>query len=215
MGGRPRGSLKPSDAAPSRQPKGRFRVKPPVATREATMKPIRLVLAVLALALPGAAAAAECPPLLNHRFESLQGQPVNLCDYADRTILVVNTASKCGYTPQFEKLEGMYRKYRDRGLLVIGFPSNDFNQELATNQEIAQFCKLTYAVDFPMISKGSVTGENAVPFYRQLKAATGQAPGWNFHKYLITPGAKQVYSFGTRVEPDAPEILGRITPNLK
>ncbi|HSD60227.1 MAG TPA: glutathione peroxidase [Burkholderiales bacterium] len=172
-------------------------------------------LAVLALALAPAALAAECPPILSHQFNSLQGQSINLCDYSDKTILVVNTASKCGYTPQFEKLEGMYRKYRDKGLLVIGFPSNDFNQELATDKEIAEFCKLTYAVDFPMISKGSVSGDNATPFYQQLKAATGQSPKWNFHKYLIMPGGTQVYSFGTKVEPDSPEILGKITPALR
>lgn len=179
------------------------------------MNALKTTLAALALALPASAFAAECPALLSHKFQSLQGQSINLCDYANRTILVVNTASKCGYTPQFEKLEGMYRQYRDKGLLVIGFPSNDFNQELATDKEIAEFCKLTYAVDFPMISKGSVSGDQATPFYQQLKAATGQAPRWNFHKYVITPGAKEVYSFGTRVEPDSPEVMGRITPNLR
>jgi glutathione peroxidase len=173
------------------------------------------VLATLALAPPGAAVAAECPSLLNHRFQSLQGQPINLCDYSDKTILVVNTASKCGYTPQFEKLESMYRQYRDKGLLVIGFPSNDFNQEPGSDKDIAEFCKLTYAVEFPMVSKASVTGQGAMPLYQQLKAATGQEPKWNFHKYVITPGARQVYSFGTRVEPDAPEIMGRIKPNLR
>ena len=178
------------------------------------MKAIEAVLAVLALVLPAAAALA-CPPLLSHRFNSLQGESIDLCDYSNRTILVVNTASRCGYTPQFQKLEGMYRKYRDRGLMVIGFPSNDFNQELATDREIAEFCKLTYAVDFPMISKGSVAGDNATPFYKQLRAATGQSPQWNFHKYLIMPGGEQVYSFATRVEPDSPEIMGKITPNLR
>ena len=179
------------------------------------MKTLRICLAALMLASPGAALAAECPALLNHKFQSLQGQSLNLCDYADRTILVVNTASKCGYTPQFEKLEGMYRQYKDKGLLVVGFPSNDFNQEPGTDKEIAEFCKLTYAVDFPMVSKASVTGKGAMPFYQQLRSATGQEPRWNFHKYLITPGAKQVYSFGTRVEPDAPEIMGKISPNLR
>jgi glutathione peroxidase len=179
------------------------------------MKTAKTVVAGLILALSHSAFAKDCPALLQHTFNSLQGQSINLCDYSDRTILVVNTASKCGYTPQFEKLEGMYRQYRDKGLLVIGFPSNDFNQELATDKEIAEFCKLTYAVEFPMISKGSVTGDKAMPFYRQLKAVTGQAPKWNFHKYVITPGATEVYSFGTRVEPDSPEIMGRITPNLR
>lgn len=91
-------------------------------------------------------------------------------------ILVVNAASKCGYTPQFEKLEGLYRQYRSRGLLVLGFPSNDFNQELATDKEVARFCKLTYAVDFPMLSKSSVVGDKGNPFYKRLAAATHASP---------------------------------------
>lgn len=174
-----------------------------------------IVLSALSLLLPATGHPGECPKHLNHQFNSLQGERINLCDHADKTILVVNTASKCGYTPQFEKLEAMYRTYRDRGLLVIGFPSNDFNQELVTDEEIADFCKLTYAVDFPMISKGSVTGANANPFYQQLNAATGQAPKWNFHKYLIMPGGNQVFSFNTRVDPDAQEIMDRIKAGLR
>ena len=173
-----------------------------------------LLLAALSL-LAVHAEAAECPRLLNHRYATLQGGQVNLCDYADRAILVVNTASKCGFTPQFEKLEVMYRKYKDKGLMVVGFPTNDFKQELATNKEIGEFCLLTYNVGFPMVEKTSVTGVTADPLYRQLGEATGQAPKWNFHKYLITPGAAQVYSFNTRVEPDAPEIMGKLTPLLR
>ena len=160
-------------------------------------------------------AAGECPRLLDHRYATLQGGQVNLCDYADRPILVVNTASKCGFTPQFSKLEEMYRKYRDRGLMVVGFPTNDFRQELATNREIGEFCLLTYNVDLPMVEKTSVTGSAADPLYQQLTELTGQPPKWNFHKYLITPGAARVYSFNTRVEPDSPEILGKLTPLLK
>lgn len=174
-----------------------------------------IVLMALSLFLPETGRPAECPPLLNHQFDSLQGERINLCDHAGKTILVVNTASKCGYTPQFEKLEALYRTYRDRGLLVIGFPSNDFNQELATDREIADFCKLTYAVDFPMISKGSVKGANAILLYRQLHAATGQTPQWNFHKYLILPGGSQIYSFDTRVEPDAQQIMDKIRSGLR
>lgn len=176
---------------------------------------MRFLLPLIALSLFGAPAFADCPKLLDHRFTTLQGGQVNLCDYADRPILVVNTASKCGFTPQFEKLEGMYRKYKDKGLMVVGFPTNDFNQELATNKEIGEFCVLTYNVQFPMIEKGSVKGDAADPFYKQLAQATGQPPRWNFHKYLITPGAKQVYSFATRVEPDSAEIMGKLTPLLK
>ena len=170
---------------------------------------------LLALLLLGVSiTAVACPSLLDHRYTSLQGKSVNLCEFANQPILVVNTASKCGYTPQFEKLEGLYRRYRDRGLVVLGFPSNDFRQELETNREIAEFCKLTYFVEFPMIEKSSVRGSNASPLYRQLAAATGKAPRWNFHKYLIAPDGKTVYSFDTRVEPDSPEIMERLMPML-
>ena len=169
---------------------------------------LALMASLLLFAAP--ASAKECPQLLNHQYTTLQGGKVNLCDYADRTILVVNTASKCGFTPQFAKLEEMYRKYKDRGLMVVGFPTNDFNQELATNKEIGEFCVLTYNVGFPMIEKSSVIGIAADPLFKQLSAATGQAPRWNFHKYVITPGASQVYSFNTRVEPDAPEIMEKL-----
>ena len=174
-----------------------------------------LLLATLLVAVTPTTATAACPPLLDHKYKTLQGGEVNLCDYADRPILVVNTASKCGYTPQFEKLEGLYKKYKDKGLVVIGFPSNDFKQELATNKEIGDFCRLTYSIDFPMIEKSSVTGAAADPFYKQLTETTGQPPRWNFHKYLIMPGAKQVYSFNTKVEPDSAEIMSKLTPALK
>ena len=173
----------------------------------------RLLFALALLVLP--AQAQACSDLLNHSYTSLQGKPVNLCDFAGRPILVVNTASKCGYTPQFEKLEALHRRYQGRGLVVLGFPSNDFNQEFATNQEIAQFCKLTYFVEFSMIEKGSVSGPGANAFFKQLAAASGTAPKWNFHKYLIAPDGKTVHSFGTRVEPDSQEVMSRLLPMLK
>lgn len=173
----------------------------------------QLLFAFALLALP--AMSLACPALLDHRYMSLQGKPVNLCDFAGHPILVVNTASKCGYTPQFSRLEAMHNRYHSRGLVVLGFPSNDFNQELETNKEIAEFCKLTYFVEFPMIEKGSVTGAGANPFFKQLAAATGSAPSWNFHKYLIAPDGKTVHSFGTQVEPDSREIFSRLRPMLK
>lgn len=175
---------------------------------------MKRLLFALALLVPSALAQA-CSSLLDHSYTSLQGKPVNLCDFAGRPILVVNTASKCGYTPQFEKLEALHRRYQGRGLVVLGFPSNDFNQELATNQEIARFCKLTYFVEFPMIEKGSVTGFGANEFFKQLAAASGAAPQWNFHKYLIAPDGRTVHSFGTRVEPDAREVMSKLLPMLK
>jgi glutathione peroxidase len=174
----------------------------------------RLVLMLVAM-LGAAGVARACPELLNHRFTTLQGQPLDLCQYANRPILVVNTASKCGYTPQFEKLEALHRSYRARGLLVIGFPSNDFNQELANNREIAEFCRLTYFVEFPMVEQGVVSGARAVPFFRQLSAVAGAAPQWNFHKYLIAPDGKTVHSFRSQVEPDSREIMDRLRPMLK
>ena len=170
-------------------------------------------LALLAAAV-SPAAAADCPELLNHKFTTLQGGQLDLCRYAGKPILVVNTASKCGYTPQFEKLEALSTKHKGK-LLVVGFPSNDFNQELATNQEIASFCKLTYAIEFPMVEKAEITGAGAMPFYRQLRAATGLAPQWNFHKYLIAPDGKTVTSYGSSVEPDSRELTARLAPMLK
>lgn len=178
------------------------------------LKPLLLIVTACVLGAPGAALSA-CPALLDHRFNSLQGKSVDLCEYANRPILVVNTASKCGYTPQFEKLEALYKRYKSRGLVVIGFPSNDFNQELASNKEIENFCRLTYFIEFPMMEKSVVSGAHADLLFRQLRAATGKAPQWNFHKYLIAPDGKTVYSFPAQVEPDSAEILGRLTPMLK
>ena len=160
-------------------------------------------------------ANATCLELYNHQLTTLQGDKINLCDYQDKPILVVNTASKCGFTPQFEALEALYSTYKDKGLLVIGFPSNDFRQEPGNDKQIGDFCKLTYAVKFPMMTKSSVTGSNANPFYQQLNAKTGQSPKWNFYKYVILPGGKEVYAYGSLVKPDSAEILTKIKASLK
>lgn len=176
---------------------------------------VRLAIACLALAAAPLGALATCPPLLDVKLTSLEGKPIDLCQFEGRPILVVNTASKCGYTYQFEKLEGMYKQYKDRGLLVLGFPSNDFRQELTSNKEVGDFCRMTYGVQFPMVEKTSVVGDSANPFYRQLAAITQENPRWNFHKYLIAPDGKTVYSFGTAVEPDAAAVMSRLQPMLK
>lgn len=160
-------------------------------------------------------ANATCLELYNHQLTTLQGDKINLCDYQDKPILVVNTASKCGFTPQFEALEALYSTYKDKGLLVIGFPSNDFRQEPGNDKQIGDFCKLTYAVKFPMMTKSSVTGWNANPFYQQLNAKTGQSPKWNFYKYVILPGGKEVYAYDSLVKPDSAEILAKIKASLK
>ena len=159
--------------------------------------------------------AAPCAALYNHEFTTLQGSKINLCDYQNKPIVVVNTASKCGFTPQFEALESLYKKHKDQGLLIIGFPSNDFRQDPGNNKEIGDFCKMTYGVNFPMVAKSAVTGPNANPFYKLLKERSGQAPMWNFYKYVITPGAKEVLAFESTVSPDSADILGKIKPHLK
>jgi len=153
-----------------------------------------------------------CPTVLNHTFNRLQtGKPESLCQYRGKVVLIVNTATFCGYTHQYEGLEALYRKYKDRGLVVVGFPSNDFGgQEPGTNDEIAEFCRLTYGVEFPMFEKSSVTSIRTNPLYAELLARTGQSPQWNFHKYLVDRDGYRVTSFGSRVEPDDRELIAPV-----
>jgi len=157
---------------------------------------------------------AACSGLYNHQFKTLQGKPFNLCEHQKKAILVVNTASKCGFTPQFETLEKLYEDYQDQGLLVIGFPSNDFKQELKSDSKIGDFCKMTYGVKFPMMSKSSVRGDNANPFYKQLIAETGTQPKWNFYKYLILPEQNEVHVFSSLTKPDSNKIMDKIKSGL-
>ena len=171
---------------------------------------MRFFLAATLFSMSSALFAQSCPPLLQHQFKTLQGEVFDLCKHAGKPILVVNTASKCGFTPQFTQLEQLYTKYKSRGLLVIGFPSNDFRQELEDDKAIGDFCKLTYFVEFPMMNKSSVVGKNANPFYQQLRAASGTMPKWNFYKYLIAPDGKTVTAFSSITEPNDPEIAGQI-----
>ncbi len=152
-----------------------------------------------------ATAAHACPALLDRRMDTLLEQPQSLCEYAGKVLLVVNTASECGYTPQYEGLEALYRRYKARGLVVLGFPSNDFGgQEPGSNQDIAAFCVNQYAIDCPMFAKTRLR-ENAL--YVELAKATGAAPRWNFHKYLVDRSGNPVESFETRVEPDDPKLI--------
>jgi len=160
---------------------------------------------------PGADAGA-CPALLDHEFNRLQtGKPETLCQYRGKVLLIVNTASYCGYTHQYEGLEALYRKYKERGLVVVGFPSNDFGgQEPGSNHEIAEFCRLTYGVQFPMFEKSSVTSLQTNPLYAELVARTGDAPKWNFHKYLIDRNGNPAGTFASKTEPDDREFVARL-----
>jgi glutathione peroxidase len=150
-------------------------------------------------------------------FTSIDGQPMPLAGFKDKVLLVVNVASFCGLTPQYEGLEALSRKYRDRGLVVIGVPANDFGaQEPGTEAEIREFCTTRFAVDFPMTAKVPVVGPAAHPFYRWAVAelGAGAAPQWNFHKYLVGRDGS-VTSFGSRMSPDAPELTSAIEAALK
>jgi glutathione peroxidase len=171
------------------------------------------VAAVAILAFAGAmpspaqtpiAAGADCPALLQHTFNRLQtGKPQSLCDYRGKVLVIVNTASYCAYTAQYEGLEALYRTYKDRGLVVVGFPSNDYgSQEPGSNKEIAEFCRTTYGVDFPMFEKSSVARLDAQPLYSTLAAASGQTPKWNFHKYVVARNGREILSFASDVSPN-------------
>ncbi len=157
-------------------------------------------------------AAPSCSPLLSQTFPRLQDElPQNLCQYQGKVILVVNTASFCGFTSQYEGLEKIYAKYKDQGFVVLGFPSNDFGQqEPGSNKEIADFCKNTYDVKFPMFAKSSVSGSNLNPLFKMLIAKTGTTPKWNFYKYLIDRNGNVVDSYGSMTKPTSSSITAEI-----
>ena len=172
--------------------------------------------------IPAISAAAPstqnaCSPLLSHTFPRLQDEePQNLCQYQGKVILVVNTASFCGFTGQYEGLEKLYAKYKDQGFVILGFPSNDFGaQEPGSNKQIADFCKNTYDVKFPMFAKSVVSGKNPNPLFKMLIAQTGTRPKWNFYKYLIDRQGKVVDSYGSLTKPSSSSITGEIEKLLR
>ena len=171
---------------------------------------------VAAAAAPAAAAPVACPAILKQTFNRLQDEaPQNLCQYAGKVVLVVNTASYCGFTKQYEGLEALYAKYGSKGLVVLGFPSNDFGQqEPGSAKEIADFCYNTYGVKFPMFAKTVVSGKNPNPLYADLIKATGKAPAWNFHKYLIGRDGKVLTNFGSKVTPEDKQLVGAVEKAL-
>lgn len=155
--------------------------------------------------LPSADHVREDPGVLRGTFTRLNGERDDLSDYRGRVVLVVNTATECGFTPQFEGLEALYRDRRSDGLVVLGFPANDFAQESRSDDEIAEFCKANYGVTFPMFAKSAVTGDGANALFGRLNAAAGE-PEWNFNKYLVDRKGKVVARFGSGTEPDADEL---------
>jgi glutathione peroxidase len=167
---------------------------------------------VLLMAPPSATLAGDCPASLDFQVRPLASDGAeSLCQrYAGKVLLVVNTASRCGFTPQYEGLETLYHHYRDRGLVVLGFPSNDFAQEPEGEQAIQNFCQASYGVKFPVFQKIKVSGSDAHPFYRQLAAQGGGYPEWNFYKYLVDRQGAVVARFPSQVRPDDPRLIEAI-----
>ena len=156
-----------------------------------------------------------CPALLRHEVLRLQDEkPQSLCQYAGKVVLVVNTASFCGFTPQYKGLEALYSKYQARGLVVLGFPSNDFSQEGGSNKEIADFCDNTFGVKFPMFTKTRVSGPDASPLFQALAVKTGTAPRWNFYKYVISRDASAAFAFNSMTDPAGRSFVAEIEKQL-
>ena len=173
------------------------------------MKLVATVLALTALSSGGT-------PMSVHDFKvkTIDGKEASLSQYKGRALLIVNTASECGYTPQYAGLEALYEKYKDRGFTVLGFPSNDFGaQEPGTNAEIKKFCELRYKTTFPLFSKIPVKGPDADPLYKYLTGLPGKQGGaitWNFNKFLIAPDGKVIEHFDSKVEPMSPDLTAKL-----
>ena len=186
-----------------------------------------MALAGVALGLPCGAAttakvvtekpAAACPAVLQKTFRRLQDEaPQNLCQYAGKVVLVVNTASYCGFTSQYEGLEKLYAARSAQGLVVLGFPSNDFGkQEPGDSRQIADFCFNTYGVKFPMFEKSTLKGSDANPLFQELAKATGRTASWNFHKYLIDRNGRVMAHYPSDTTPDDPRLVADLNRALK
>jgi len=180
--------------------------------RDFMLKTVFALLLLAVLGLPAAhsapaQSAAQCPAFLDHDFQKLHSsETLNVCKaFAGKPLLLVNTASHCGYTPQFKGLESIYEKYKDRGLVVVGFPSDDFNQESKDQAETAQVCYVNYGVTFTMLAPTAVKGSQANPIFKELNRQSHE-PTWNFNKYLVAPNGKVVSYFDSDVTPDSPQL---------
>ncbi len=172
-----------------------------------------LLLALITAPLASAAFAGSAPAASTGIFDSIDGGKLDLADYRGGPVLVVNTASRCYFTPQYDALQAVWDKYRDRGLTVVGIPSDSFRQELANNQEVKEFCEANFSIDFPMSTMVDVTGPKAHPFYVWAHEQ-GYAPKWNFYKILLDADGNIVSSFGTFTKPDSPAVTAAIEAQL-
>jgi glutathione peroxidase len=155
--------------------------------------------------------ALACTDLLDSEMRILDSaESQNLCEYEGKTLLVVNVASRCGYTYQYASLQSLYEKYKEEDFVVLGVPSRDFFQEYSNESDVAEFCSTEYGVNFPMFSTVKVRGKKAHPFYKKLKEESGVEPTWNFNKYLISKNGKVISTFKSGVKPDSPELISAI-----
>jgi glutathione peroxidase len=169
---------------------------------------------IIAFVLSMIAAPAAWAAAVGGSFPSIDGGTLSLEEWRGRPVLVVNTASRCGFTPQYNGLQALYDKYRDRGLVVLAVPSKDFNQELATAEEVKDFCETNFNLDMPMTDITHVRGAEAHPFYKAVKAETGFEPSWNFNKVLIAPDGSVAGTWGSLTKPGSGAIVDRIEPLL-
>ncbi len=178
------------------------------------------VLCLLTLAGCATTATGAGTRIVHHAVQDIDGEQVDLTQYDGEVLMIVNVASKCGFTSQYEQLEAIYRKYQDEGFVILGFPSNDFmRQEPGTNEEIKSFCTLTYGVTFPMFAKIAVKGKEMPPLYQDLTSkerngALGGSIKWNFTKFLVGRDGHARARFGPAIEPDAPEVVAAIEAAL-
>ena len=174
----------------------------------------RRSLALTALCVMTAPSFAAEPSAHDFAFTAIEGEPLNMADYAGKPVLVVNTASRCGFTSQYEGLQGLYETYKDSGLVVLGVPSGDFRQELSSNEAVKEFCELTYGINFPMTEIEHVKGSEAHPLFAWM-AEQGNVPNWNFNKFLIGPDGKLIVQYGSSTRPDAQKLLVKIEEALE
>ena len=167
---------------------------------------------LIGLLLLSSGVLADCPDILDFETDKLRSsERINFCEsFANKVVLVVNTASRCGYTPQFKELESLYAKYKEEGLVIVGFPSNDFRQEYRDEEKVADVCYVNYGVSFPMVSTSSVKGAGANAIFQRLADATGQEPKWNFNKYLVSSNGEKVTHFPSQTRPMGGDIEAAI-----
>ena len=180
------------------------------------MKTLLSAAAILSAMLAAPVFANQCGAILGHSMQQLNTrESVDLCDsFKGKTLLVVNTASKCGFTKQFEGLEALYQQYKDKGLVVLGFPSDSFMQEYDDAEKTAEVCYLTYGVKFPMFASSKVRGDDANPVFKALISKTGESPSWNFNKYLVSADEQTVKHFGSRTAPDDKDFIAELEKML-